>query len=78
MTLPDKTHSVPLELSLEPMEDGPLQIGAPADAKFHADVRSGKERRQLADRRMEIRFESDRRSGKDRRSKKSWEPGSNL
>lgn len=78
MTLPDRTDSPPLELSLEPIENAPLEIGAPADAKFHPNVRSGKERRQLADRRMEIRFESDRRSGRDRRAKKSWEPGSNL
>lgn len=62
------------------MEDGPLEIEVipVASNKFHADARGGKERRQVADRRMEIRFESDRRSGKDRRAKRSWEPGSNL
>ena len=80
MPIPDQPDSSPLELSLEPIEDGPLDIevipGEPG--KFHADTRSGRERRKVADRRMEIRFESDRRSGKDRRAKRSWEPGSNL
>lgn len=79
MTVPDKPDSPPLELSLEPIEDGPLKIEViPGEPKFHADARSGKERRKVADRRMEIRFESDRRSGKDRRARRSWEPGSNL
>ena len=79
MTVPDNPDSPPLELSLEPIEDGPLKIEViPGEPKFHADARSGKERRKVADRRMEIRFESDRRSGKDRRARRSWEPGSNL
>ena len=79
MTVPDKPDSPPLELSLEPIEDGPLKIEViPGEPAIHADSRSGKERRKVADRRMEIRFESDRRSGRDRRARRSWEPGSNL
>lgn len=64
------------KLALEPMDDKVTAPGAPV--KFHADTRSGKERRLLADRRQEIRFQPDRRSGLDRRPKKTWEPGSNL
>ncbi len=67
------------KLALEPMDDKGSAASAPgAPVKFHADTRSGKERRLLADRRQEIRFQADRRSGLDRRPKKTWDPGSNL
>lgn len=67
------------QLALEPMDDKVTAASAPgAPVKFHADTRSGKERRLLADRRQELRFQDDRRSGLDRRPKKTWEPGSNL
>jgi hypothetical protein len=78
MTIPDKADSSPLELSLEPLEGEALKITATDMPKFRPDGRSGKERRQTADRRTEIRFQDDRRSGKDRRAKRSWEPGNNL
>ena len=67
------------KLALEPMRDRVTAARAPgAPVKFHADTRSGKDRRLVADRRQEIRFQADRRSGLDRRPKKTWEPGSNL
>lgn len=67
------------KLALEPMDDKVTVASAPgAPVKFHADTRSGKDRRLVADRRQEIRFQADRRSGLDRRPKKTWEPGSNL
>jgi hypothetical protein len=76
----------PVELSLLPT--GPLslepEVGAEKPeastgrARFQIDLRSGKERRLLPERRQELRFSADRRSGQDRRPRRSWEPGSNL
>lgn len=67
------------KLALEPMDDKVTAASAHgAPVSFHADTRSGKHRRLVADRRQEIRFQADRRSGLDRRPKKTWEPGSNL
>jgi len=67
------------QLALEPAPGGPA-AAAPVSgrARFNVDVRSGRERRLLPERRQELRFSADRRSGKDRRPRRSWEPGSNL
>lgn len=77
---PTDKFDIPFDqLALEPMDDKVTAASAPgAPVKFHADTRSGKERRQLADRRQEIRFQAERRSGLDRRPIKTWEPGNNL
>ena len=68
-------------LALEPLEATPSRAdtaAAEGRARFTIDLRSGKDRRQRADRREELRFKADRRSGEDRRPRKTWEPGSNL
>ena len=71
------------DLMLEPLEVQP-EVAAPADcphaAKFQVDTRAkGNDRRQLEDRRSEVRFETPRRSGKDRRPVKNpWSPGVDL
>lgn len=68
-------------LSLEPLEPASPDAATPAQggrARFDIDLRSGRERRQQADRRQELRFQADRRSGADRRPRRGWEPGSNL
>jgi hypothetical protein len=78
MTLPDKADFTSPELSLEPMDTGPIKPVASGKSEFHPNTRKKTERRVLADRREQIRFEADRRAGKDRRPKKSWEPGNNL
>jgi hypothetical protein len=65
-------------LSLEP-EAAPVQAPpASGRARFNVDLRSGKERRLLPERRGELRFSADRRSGHDRRPRRGWEPGRNL
>ena len=67
------------ELALEPLANGDAAPAAtPGRARFNVDLRSGKERRLLPDRRQELRFEADRRSGQDRRPRRGWEPGKNL
>ena len=67
------------ELALEPLAEGDAAPAAtPGRARFNVDLRSGKERRLLPDRRQELRFEADRRSGQDRRPRRGWEPGKNL
>jgi hypothetical protein len=80
MTGPD-FPDIPFDaLSLEPL-DAPSRAdvaAASGRARFSIDLRSGKDRRQRAERRQELRFQADRRSGADRRPRKSWEPGSNL
>lgn len=88
MTSAEKFEIAFDKLALEPMHENatsgsssssPGAGSAPGvPAKFHADSRSGKERRLLADRRQELRFQAEHRSGLDRRPKKTWEPGSNL
>ena len=67
-------------LSLEPAEPAAPVAAEPVTgrARFDIDLRSGRERRQQADRRQELRFQADRRSGADRRPRRGWEPGSNL
>ncbi len=77
---PDEKIDIPFDkLALEPMDDKVTATNTPgAPVKFHADTRSGRDRRVVAERRQEIRFQADRRSGLDRRPKKTWEPGSNL
>lgn len=66
------------QLALEPDTAADAPAPAAGRARFQIDLRSGKERRLLPDRRQELRFSADRRSGKDRRPRRSWEPGSNL
>jgi hypothetical protein len=77
------TTGTPREtLELEPLEGEKKAVPAPAQpegaAQFHANTRSGGERRQSVDRREMIRFEDDRRAKKDRRPRRTWESGKNL
>ena len=65
-------------LSLEPEGEAAKPEASSGRARFQIDLRSGKERRLLPERRQELRFAADRRSGQDRRPRRSWEPGSNL
>lgn len=84
MTGPDKIELSLSELSLDGVSLEPAAAEEKSAgvregrANFQIDLRSGKERRVLADRRQELRFQADRRSGKDRRPRRTWEPGSNL
>lgn len=66
------------QLSLEPEAEAAKPAASPGRARFQIDLRNGKERRILPERRQELRFSADRRSGQDRRPRRSWEPGSNL
>lgn len=66
------------QLALEPEEGATKPDAVTGRARFQIDLRGGKERRILPDRRQELRFSPDRRSGQDRRPRRSWEPGSNL
>ena len=66
------------QLALEPEGEAVRPAPASGRARFQIDLRGGKERRILPDRRQELRFSSDRRSGQDRRPRRGWEPGSNL
>jgi hypothetical protein len=65
-------------LALEPDGEATKPEPASGRARFQIDLRSGRERRLLPDRRQELRFSADRRSGQDRRPRRGWEPGSNL
>lgn len=69
-------------LELEPMEDEkaskPVSGKAEKSSQFHANTRSGGDRRTGAERREMIRFEDDRRARKDRRPRRTWESGNNL
>lgn len=61
-------------LDLEPLGDENHDSESDNKAQFHIDTRSGSDRRQLSDRRKEIRFQSDRRQGKGRRKDdNTWE-----
>ena len=66
------------QLALAPEAGEAKPEAASGRARFQIDLRSGKERRILPDRRQELRFSADRRSGQDRRPRRGWEPGSNL
>lgn len=46
---------------------------AAGKAVFHAETRSGQDRRRGYDRRQSIRFTADRRSHSDRRAGNSWD-----
>lgn len=62
---------------LEPLAGGlvPCQL---APAQFTANTREKLDRRQMQDRRIELRFQDNRRENKDRRPLKTWEKGHNL
>ncbi|KFN42576.1 hypothetical protein [Arenimonas oryziterrae] len=64
-------------LELEPL-DGEAPKPVTGRANFHPNTRDAHDRRQLEDRRQELRFQNDRRSKKDRRPRRTWENGSNL
>jgi hypothetical protein len=78
MPVADLPHVPFDQLALEPEGEAARTTPATGRARFQIDLRSGKERRILPDRRQELRFSADRRSGQDRRPRRSWEPGSNL
>ena len=62
MTLPDKADFTSRELTLEPMDSGPIKPVASGKSEIHPNTRKKTDRRVLADRREQIRFEPDRRS----------------
>ena len=78
----DNTTGKRPTLELEPLESDKKAAPAPMNpegvATFHANTRSGGDRRKSTDRREVIRFEDDRRAKKDRRPRRTWESGKNL
>lgn len=64
-------------VGLEPL-DGPV-LPIEGKSKFTANTRDKKgDRREVEDRRRELRFQENRRANKDRRPVKTWEKGHNL
>ena len=78
----DNTTGKHQTLELEPLEGEKKSTPAPEKtegaATFHANTRTGSDRRKSTDRREMIRFEDDRRAKKDRRPRRTWESGKNL
>lgn len=67
-----------LGVSLEPI-DGQAAMPIEGKSKFTANTRDKKgDRRQVEDRRKELRFQENRRANEDRRPVKTWEKGHNL
>jgi len=65
-------------VGLEPL-DGEVVKPIEGKSKFTANTRDKKgDRREVEDRRKELRFQENRRANKDRRPVKTWENGKNL
>ncbi len=65
-------------VGLEPL-DGEAARPIEGKAKFTPNTRDKKgDRREVEDRRKELRFQENRRANKDRRPVKTWENGKNL
>ena len=60
-------------LALEPLEGEAPAGPVTGRAKFTANTRDGKDRRQGEDRRQKVRFQADRRKGDRRPAKRNWE-----
>lgn len=73
-----KLPDIPFDqLALEPLEGETPSAPVTGRAKFSANTRDGKDRRQGEDRRAAVRFEKDRRQTPDRRPRqaKAWDKG---